>query len=53
MARNIDILIEFIREQSWLSPTEKEVLVTRVDKEPDRDELDAAKEKLYGNGTQE
>jgi hypothetical protein len=46
MARDIDRLIEYIRTLDYLSPTEKEVLVARVDYKPTHEEIYNARVQL-------
>ena len=42
MARDIDDIIAFIRAMPGPSPTEKQVLIMRIEPRPTREELEAA-----------
>lgn len=47
--RDIDDLIEYIRSRPYLSPTEKQVLITRVEQKPTLKEITDARGLLYGD----
>lgn len=52
MSRTIDRVIDYIEgldSSGGLSPTIKRVLVNRINVEPTREELDQARNELYGS----
>lgn len=50
MGRTIDLLIEKVWEMDSFSLTERQVIVSRLDPHPSRDELERAKERLKESG---
>lgn len=47
MARDVDTIIEFIKNQNYIPPVHRQVMIDRLENPPDREELDRAKNKLY------
>jgi hypothetical protein len=48
--RTVDRLIDYICEAEWLgSPTQRQVMINRLEAPPTREELDKAKAQLYPN----
>lgn len=47
MARDVDTVINFIRQQSYIPPVHKQVMISRLDTPPTREELDEAKAIVY------
>lgn len=47
MARDVDTVIAFINNQSYIPPIHRQVMVNRLENPPSQRELDEAKASLY------
>lgn len=47
MARDVDTVIAFIRNQSYIPPVHRQVMVNRLENPPSKEELDEAKAIVY------
>lgn len=54
MSRDIDRIIKYVREQSYIPPVHRQVIIDRIEGngEPSREELDIAAAKVYPVTTQ-
>lgn len=49
MARDVDTVIEFIKNQSYIPPIHRQVMANRLENPPTQEELDKARNDLYPN----